>query len=222
MDFSELQEKYGSFFRQHYLPMLLGVIGFVFLLYGLIGSVLPKSDKGEMSFDAANTADASSTDASKSDKQLVIDIEGAVIKPGVYKLPEDSRIQDALIAAGGMSDKADREKIAKGLNLAAKISDGGKIYIPFIGDTAPISQGGSSRSAGSGQASQALMADSTSGTININSATATELDSLSGVGPATAEKIIGNRPYEKIEDLLSKKSVGQSVFDKIKDKISVY
>ncbi len=216
MDFSELQEKYVPILKEHSLPILLGVIGFGFLIYGLIGSVLPKSDKSEMSFEAASTADASSTEASKSGKQLVIDIEGAVIKPGVYKLPDDSRIQDALIAAGGLSDKADREKIAKGLNLAAKISDGGKIYIPFVGDTAAAT-GGSA-----GGSSQAVIGDSTGGAININSATATELDSLSGVGPATAEKIIGNRPYEKIEDLLSKKSVGNSVFEKIKDKISVY
>ncbi len=221
MDFSELQEKYAPILKQHALPIFLGVTGFALLLYGLIGSVLPKSDKGEMSFEAASTADsASSGQAGSAIKQLTIDIEGAVMKPGVYKMPDDSRIQDALIAAGGMSDKADREKIAKGLNLAARITDGGKIYIPFVGDTAAAT--GGSHSAGSGQAGQAVIGDSTNGTININSATSAELDSLSGVGPATAEKIIGNRPYEKIEDLLSKKSVGQSVFEKIKDKISVY
>jgi hypothetical protein len=59
----------------------------------------------------------------------------------VYSLPFDYRVQDALIAEGGMSDKADRLKVAKGMNLAVKLIDGGKIYIPFQGDTASIAQG---------------------------------------------------------------------------------
>lgn len=211
MDFSE---KFGSTVKQYMVPILLGGAGVVLLLYGLIQSVVPKQENKDISFEAAS--DTAAVSEKPKIEQITVDIEGAVLKPGVYKLPKDARAQDALIKAGGMSEKADRVQVAKGLNLASKVIDGGKIYIPFVGDTIAVSQSGVSGGAG-----QSVMGDSTS-LININSASPTELDTLSGVGPATAEKIISNRPYEKIEDLVSKKAVGQAVFDKIKDKISVY
>ncbi|HVF69306.1 MAG TPA: ComEA family DNA-binding protein [Xanthomonadales bacterium] len=220
MDFSELQEKFGPIFRQYYVPIILGLFGFVFLLYGLISSVLPTKEKGDILFEAAQTTSSGSATSVSEVKQITVDVEGAVLKPGVYKLATDSRVQDALIAAGGMSDKADREKVAKGLNLASKITDGGKIYIPFEGDTTSIGQ--VAGIAGDPSASSGQVGESTSGLININSATSSELDTLSGVGPATAEKIISNRPYEKIEDLVTKKAVGPSVFEKIKARIAVY
>jgi competence protein ComEA len=219
MDISDLQEKYGSALRQFMLPIIFGSIGIVLLLYGLISFVLPK-DSNEAVFEA-HSAGVGQVSEKTDDKQITVDIEGAVLRPGVYKLPQDARIQDGLIAAGGMSEDADRVKVAKGMNLAGKLVDGGKIYIPFLGDTTAAAQAGSVYSAGSAQAGQSIMGDS-SALININLASSSELDSLPGVGPATAEKIIANRPYDKIEDLLSKKAVGQSVFGKIKDKISVY
>lgn len=211
------QEKYLPLLKQFMVPLILGLSGLVFLLYGLISSNMPKQEKEDILFESAQTATADN-DSEKKGKQIVIDIEGAVIKPGVYKLSEDARVQDALIKAGGMSDKADREKVAKGLNLAARVTDGGKIYIPFQGESAPPAGGAAGSIAGSSD----VMGDSVSGLININTASEGELDSLSGVGPVTATKIISNRPYEKIEDLVSKKSVGQSVFEKIKDKITTY
>lgn len=212
MDFSD---RIGATFRQYLLPIVLGVVGIVFLLYGLIQSVLPHNAKEDVVFESANAEGVETKDSKTS--QITIDIEGAVLKPGVYQLQKDARVQDALIQAGGMSDRADREKVAKGLNLAAKVTDGGKIYIPFMGEEVSAAQA----NLGSGT-TQSVAGDSTSSLININSATSSELDTLTGVGPATAEKIISSRPYEKIEDLVSKKAVGQSVFEKIKDRISVY
>ena len=223
MDFSEFQEKYTPILKQYAVPLLLGLFGFGFLLYGLIASVSHKNQQQDILVDGVNSTSSPLRQGSEGQagrKQITIDIEGAVIKPGVYKLEKDARIQDALIASGGMSDEADRGKIAKGLNLASKVVDGGKIYIPFVGETSAPA-GGSSLTQGSNGAS-AVMGESTSGLININSASATELDALPGVGPATSQKIINSRPYEKIEDLVSKKAVGQSVFTKIKEKISVY
>lgn len=213
----DVSEKYGSAVRQYIVPLILGAVGFVFLLYGLISSVSPSGKNDEaMQFEAGANSGEASASAELSAKQIVVDVEGAVLKPGVYKLPADARVQDALIAAGGMGEEADREKVAKGMNLAGRLTDGGKIYIPFMGDTASV-QGGSSDGAG-----QSLMGTTSQSLININAASPAELDTLSGVGPATAEKIIANRPYEKTEDLVSKKAVGQSVYEKIKDKISVY
>jgi competence protein ComEA len=132
------------------------------------------------------------------------------VKPGVYKLSQDARMQDAFISCGGLSSSADRNWVAKNINLAVKLTDGAKIYIPKLGE-----QTSSSSSYSSGVAL-------TSSLININSASEQELDSLSGVGPATATKIINSRPYGSINDLLDKKIVGSKVFQTIKDKISVY
>jgi competence protein ComEA len=162
----------------------------------------------------SDTAKSPSTNSdTKKGKQIAIDVEGAVLKPGVYMLPFDSRVQDALIVAGGMSDKADRLKVAKGMNLAAKLIDGGKIYIPFQGDSASTAQGGGS--------SENVLGDATSSMVNINTASDSELDGLSGVGPSTVKKITANRPYGSIDELLSKKVVGKSVFEKIKGAITV-
>ena len=144
--------------------------------------------------------------------KIWVDVGGAVEKPGVYSLPGDSRQADALTAAGGLGEKADREWVEKNLNLAQKLVDGAKIYIPERGET--DSNKDSPRSS--------LQGESLQGRININTAGSAELDTLYGVGPATAEKIIQNRPYGAVEELLSKKAVKSNVYEAIKDKISVY
>jgi competence protein ComEA len=101
-----------------------------------------------------------------------------------------------------LSEEADRDWVETTLNLAAKVSDGDKLFIPTIGETEVES--------------------SASDKININTASLSQLDTLYGVGPATAQKIIDGRPYSKIEDLVAKKAVSQTVFDRIKDEISLY
>ncbi len=206
----ESGRNYLSFFKEHALPIVIGVAGLIFFGYGLmslsgnsLGSAGQSSqDRPDILFEAASTSEVPS-------REISIDVQGAVMKAGVYKLKSDSRMQDALVAAGGLSEDADREKVAKTLNLASKLTDGAKIYIPAVGEVGSVVAGAST------------VSDGNSGTININSASEEELDSLSGVGKVTAAKIIDNRPYAKIEDLLEKKIVGKSVFDKIKDKIGV-
>jgi competence protein ComEA len=209
---NSLQEKYLPILRKHWLPISLGALGLIFLSTGLMSLVGSNKGDDQIVFESAGHNSASGS-AEDQEKQITVDIEGAVVKPGVYDLPFDSRVQDALIAAGGMSDKADRERVSKGLNLAAKLSDGGKIYIPFIGD--------STISPGTGGGGDTVLGANSS-LININTASASVLDKLQGVGPVTAEKIISNRPYSAIEELVSKKVVGQKVFEGIKDKISIY
>ncbi|HYM65593.1 MAG TPA: helix-hairpin-helix domain-containing protein, partial [Candidatus Sulfotelmatobacter sp.] len=117
------------------------------------------------------------------------------------------------ISAQGLSEDADRDYISKNINLAQKLSDGAKIYIPKIGEVVSLNQNSESNVLGV-QAQTSL--------ININSATSESLDSLPGVGPVTAQKIINSRPYATIDELLSKKIVSNSVFTKIKDKITVF
>lgn len=136
--------------------------------------------------------------------EVVVEIAGEILKPGVYNLSSESRINDLLIMAGGLSANADRAWVEKNLNLAQKLEDGVKIFIPSVDQNSQVSD----QVAG--------------GKINLNIASAAELDSLWGIGPATAQKIISQRPFKAIEDLLAKKIVNQDTWKQIKDKIKVY
>lgn len=137
--------------------------------------------------------------------ELVVHVDGAVAHPGVYRLPPDARVNDAISVAGGLTAEADQARI----NLAAKVSDGQKIYIWAVGQKDSGVVGGTA-------------GVSVSALVNINTATEAELDKLPGVGPVTAGKIIAARPYSAAEDLLTKKAVSKSVFDKIRDLITVW
>lgn len=147
------------------------------------------------------------------ENELVVEAAGAVIKPGVYRLPIGARVDDLLTRAGGFSAEADREWVSRNLNLAQKLTDGAKIYIP------PRQGEGNGPSSvldeAQGSGSQMVK-------ININTASMAELDTLWGVGEATAEKIIAGRPYSRPEELLEKKIVKSNVWEKIKSAISVY
>lgn len=212
MDIDQLKEKYLPLIKEHKIPLSLGIVGVGLLGYGLISLLGVQRDSTEITFESGqNVANAETKSAHK---PIVVDVEGAVLKPGIHELPGDSRVQDALIAAGGMSEKADRVKVAQSMNLAAKVIDGGKIYIPFVGETS------SATSLVSGTENSTNTLGVSTGIININTASETELDTLSGVGPSTARKIISARPYGSVDELLSKKAVGKSVFEKIKDKVS--
>lgn len=209
---SELLEKYKELAKQNLIILALGLVGLTLFAYGLISLFLAsKATPQDIVFES-NSAKQNKNDDVKANS-LTVDVEGAVVKPGVYNLPQGSRIQDALVASGGLSASADRDFIAKTINLATKLSDGAKIYIPKIGEDVKITDSiGITSATGSIANSQ----------ININTANEQVLDSLPGIGSVTAQKIIGARPYTSIEDLLSKKIVGSKVFDQIKDKITIY
>jgi len=207
MEFRELLDKHSSFIKRNLPALSLGALGMIFFAYGLIGLFLANKSASENII-----FEASSEKNSMEEKIILVDIEGAVVKPGLYKLSFNSRIQDGLVAAGGLAAKADRDYVAKNLNLATKLTDGAKIYIPREGEAESI------KSITSIKGSAQVL----TGQININSASEQELDILPGIGPVTASKIIGGRPYSSIEELLSKKIVGSKVFTQIKDKITVY
>lgn len=210
MDTEALSTRYLPFLRKYWLALALFLVGLIFFTYGLISFMGSASKPPDITFKSDSTKDNSASNA-KSQNLIQVDVEGAVIAPGVYKLPANVIIKDALVSAKGLSQDADRDWVAKNINLAAKLSDGAKVYIPRLGDVAAQSVSSNGQALGDSQ-----------GMININQASSEALDSLPGVGPATATKIIGSRPYSDINQLLDKKVVSTKVFDQIKDKITVY
>lgn len=146
---------------------------------------------------------------------ITIDVGGAVAKPGVYELPGGSRIQDAILAAGGLSDDADGALLERSVNRAEKIKDGGKIFIPKLGEKPKtISNSVQNISAFTAAAGQPVA-------VSVNSASQSELEALNGIGPKTAEKIIANRPYLSLEELVGKKVLSQSLYDKLKEQLGL-
>lgn len=139
---------------------------------------------------------------------LIIDVTGEVVSPGVYELPAGSRVIDAIKAAGGARPKA----ALSDLNLARVIKDGEQIYVdPIYKADAPIRAGSK--------------AAAPRGPININRASTSELDSLDGIGPVIAKRIIAyrtiNGPFIAVEDLLKVSGIGDAKFAQFKEKIRV-
>ncbi len=154
---------------------------------------------------------------------IEVQVIGGVVRPGVYSLPEGSRVQDAVDAAGGLLAETDVSSV----NMAAKLQDGQQVQIP----------GGPPAAAGavpvpSGQPFTVISTPHPTPTpasqadlIDINTATLAELESLPGIGPTTAQNIINYRnqhgPFGAIEDIMSVPGIGVSTFDQIQDMITV-
>jgi competence protein ComEA len=150
------------------------------------------------------------TQSGNSSTDFYVEVAGAVNKPGVYKLASDLRVNDLILLAGGFSSDADFAWIEKTINKASKLVDGQKIYIPRKGEQANYTAGTTS------------VQNQGSGLVNINTASLAELDKLPGIGPVYAQKIIDARPYSDINELITKNAVTRSVFEKIKEQVSVY
>lgn len=215
--------RFDDILARYKLPLAMTVVGVVLLSAGVVSSgIIPKTfvgpkTPGLKSVPAPSPASAQA--AVPVSGTLTVDVSGAVQTPGVYKLPPGSRVWEAISAAGGFSPSADPVFVNKTLNQAQKISDGMKIYIPVAGESVPA--GATTLSASAASGSVISGAFNGSAVVNLNTSSASELDSLPGVGTVTAQKIISNRPYGSVEDLLTKKVVGSSEYQKIKDRVSI-
>ena len=157
--------------------------------------------------------------ASPSPAMVVVQVAGAVARPGVYSLPLGSRVADAIAAAGGYSTEVDPRAAESKLNLAARVQDAQLIVVPRRGDVAAGQSGAASGATAGAGASAAA-----SGPINLNTASAADLDTLPGIGPATAAKIIasrGEKPFSSVDDLVARKIVTPVTLAKFRDQVTV-
>ncbi|MBN1978951.1 MAG: helix-hairpin-helix domain-containing protein [Anaerolineae bacterium] len=136
-----------------------------------------------------------------------VHVSGAVRQPDVYELPPGSIVKDAIETAGGPASDADLD----GVNLAVELRDQQQVYVPRQGEVAPMAP--------------AVGGGASAGPVNINTATAAELEALSGVGPKTAGAIVEyrevNGPFKSIEDIMNVPGIGEGTFEKIKGEITI-
>ena len=165
----------------------------------------PAADGGPMGNTAAGT--------------LVVDVAGAVRRPGVYRFTPGARVADAVAAAGGFGPRVDAEAASR-VNLAAELRDGEQVRIPSRDDTAAAAP---ARAPGPGAAPRVGDA-ATAGLVDVNTAPAEALDALPGVGPVTSAKIIAAReeaPFATVDELRSRGVLGEATFAKVRALVTV-
>lgn len=197
-----------------------------------VESSLPLAPSGAAWATSASTGaplSASPSSTSTTVADLVVQAAGALAKPGVYHLPTGARVVDLVHEAGGFTHRADTDRV----NLASPLADGQRIWVPAIGQTeAPDVIAGSS--GGGGGASGGAVAGSGSGAgaavtpadpVDLNAATAEELDALPGVGPATAAAILSyrdqNGPFSSVDDLLEVRGIGDAKLEQLRPLVRV-
>lgn len=213
---------FEEFLYKYRIPLSLLLIGAVLIGFGVF---FAKKD-GDLSSTKIEVLETH-TEAQGGVSEIVVEVSGAVEGPSVYKFPAGSRVEDALIAAGGVSADADRDWMEKFLNRAARLSDGQKIYIPRDGESFGSAQdkqslGASAKNEGVYQSVSSPQGSGYEDLININTASQSELETLWGIGPVYAKNIIEHRPYSTVEELLSRKIIKSNVYERNKDLLTVY
>jgi len=203
-------------------PVLLGALALVVALAGwALWRWWPRSiDVAEPAgFEAGPTqasvenSDPAATVESTPQATTVVHVTGAVRRPGVYTLPSGSRVTDAVEEAGGLLPDAVPEQV----NLARVVADGEQIHVPDeddpLGQSAPVAPPASGAVGSAG------------GLVNLNVADATQLDTLPGVGPATAAKIVADReangPFASVDDLGRVSGIGPKRLDDLRELVTV-
>ena len=145
---------------------------------------------------------------------IVVDIQGAVVEPGVRQLPAGSRIADAIAAAGGYASDADLDASAATINLAQALGDGEQIRVPRIGDA---------QVAGGDPPPSGAAASGGGGLVDLNTATPEELEALPGIGPVTVQKIVAGRaehPFATVDEMVEREIIDRGQLEDIRDLVT--
>lgn len=215
------------------------IIFLLLLLAGCTATSLLGSEKEELapaaSFSSAGVQGAGDKRSGKvQGKTIRVQVSGAVLEPGIYDLPADSRAETAIVAAGGLTENADTERV----NMVRKLRDGMLLKVPAL--KAGSGKKAAQRAAGAGVSGNAVNASAknaadkrggskasaqgSAGRVRINSASSSELQSLPGVGPALAQRIIAERSrgrFASAEDLLRVSGIGKAKLEKMRAYVEV-
>jgi competence protein ComEA len=158
----------------------------------------------------AATSGSSRETRSEASEELVVQVAGAVAHPDVYRVADGSRVGDVVARAGGPTADAD----PTALNLAARLVDGERVYVPRIGEIVTAARSGATSGA-----------PSPAGPLDLNTADVDELQTLPGIGPAIAQAIVTQRerngPFRSLDDLLDVRGIGPAKLDAIRDLVRV-
>ena len=202
---------------------LIKILSVVLILLAALILRIHDEGKADITIETADTAaeteysengkeTSEDSNNSSTSSQIFVDIGGAVKKPGVYQVSDDTRLFQVIEMAGGLTENADADHV----NRASFVEDGQKIIIPVKGSEI------SNDSVPASEYTDPQVQDND--LININTASADELKTLTGVGDVTAEKIIeyrSTKAFKSKEDIMSVDGIGSKTFEKIKDRITV-
>ena len=167
---------------------------------------------------SGNARSPGSDGAQAATGDLIVEVVGAVRRPGVYRLPAGSRVGDLVQMAGGYGPRVDTRRAEQELNLAADLKDGDQVRVPSRDDAGPVG------SPGNGAVGGSTASPGATTTVDLNRATQAELEALPGIGPATAQKIIAAReeaPFAAVDELRSRGILGEKTFEKLRELVTV-
>jgi competence protein ComEA len=218
--------RYDDERRKYFLPAIGAICIIVaFISVALCGGIFADDEKEREAAPDEFAEEAVYYEPQAISKDVwVIYVTGAVMRPGVYEVLPGARVNDAILAAGGLSVHSDPEAI----NLAEKIDDGVHIKVPEKGAGGAETPSGASRAvtASAGTAVVKTEKADAAGKININKATASELQRLPGIGPVISQAIVdyrdANGAFASAQDIMRVKGIGKKRFETIKDLITVF
>lgn len=209
--------------KEHIWHLILAVLA-LFLLGGIVINSRPEPTEQTLpelvssSTSQSSIIKQSQETSSTSSNRIMVDVKGAVKKPGVYELPADSRVTDAIDLAGGFTAEANQ----KSVNLAKKLTDEAVVYVASQGE--PIDDVGQEASA-QGQGDLSGQSSGESDKINLNTATSQELQTIPGIGEKRAQDIIDYREekggFTSVDELKNISGIGDKTYEKLKDEVEV-
>lgn len=188
------------------IPLILACVSILCIVISVLLFIKSYQNISPIEFSSDARATESAAFRDQTEEYIIVDIEGAVKKPGVYRIKAGSRVEEVIEMAEGFRKDVDSAYVARTINRASVLSDGAKLYIPFVYES---------------MTSMGISSAQGIDVVSINTASQSQLESLSGIGPVTAGNIIAGRPYQRLEELVEKQVISQNLFDKLKDLLSL-